>query len=72
MKVVPVNRRGAGSSTFFIGLDLGDLTGPVIAGAIIQLWGYKEMFLASLLPVAVCAIVLYLWVRRGSFSRAAP
>jgi len=72
MKVVPANRRGAGSSTFFIGLDLGDLTGPVIAGALIQFSGYREMYLASLIPVAVCALVLYLWVRRGSFSRAAP
>lgn len=72
MKVVPANRRGAGSSTFFIGLDLGDLTGPTIAGALIQFSGYREMYLASLIPVAVCAFVLYLWVRRGSFSKAAP
>ena len=72
MKVVPANRRGAGSSTFFIGLDLGDLIGPGIAGLIVQYFGYSEMFLASLVPLAICALSLYFWVRRGSFSRAAP
>lgn len=64
MKVVPDNRRGAGSTTVFAGIDIGDLIGPVIAGVIVQFFGYREMFLASLLPLILCAYLLWLWVRK--------
>lgn len=64
MQVVPANRRGAGSTTVFVGIDVGDLVGPTIAGVIVQFFGYTEMFLASLIPVFLCALLLWLWVRR--------
>jgi len=44
MKTVPNERRGAASSTNFLGLDLGSLAGPTIAGSIVQTLGYVSMW----------------------------
>ena len=44
MKSVTNERRGVASSTNFIGLDLGALAGPAIAGAAVQVLGYIPMW----------------------------
>ena len=44
MKVVPNDRRGAAISTNYIGMDLGALAGPVLAGNIAQAVGYAPMW----------------------------
>lgn len=44
MKCVPNDRRGAASSTNYIGMDLGQLLGPVIAGQLAQAFGYAMMW----------------------------
>lgn len=64
MKVVPKERRGAGSTTNFIGTDMGDLVGPTAAGAIAERFGYDRMFLALIIPIIICALSLYLWVKK--------
>jgi MFS family permease len=44
MKTVPQNRRGAASSTAYIGMDIGNIIGPIIAGFIVSGYGYSIMW----------------------------
>lgn len=64
MKCVPSARRGAGSSTNYIGTDLGNLAGPVIAGAVAQNLGYAVMWRAMIAPVGVALLVVLLCRKR--------
>jgi MFS family permease len=66
MQLVPKARRGAASNTNFMGIDIGFLIGPTIAGSIItavqnttgsQLTGITVMYRFMLLPVAVSVII---------------
>jgi MFS family permease len=64
MKCVPGSRRGAGSSTNYIGTDLGNLAGPVIAGSFVELFGYASMWRMMLFPVFIAlAMVIIFRVR---------
>lgn len=65
MKVAPADLRGAASTTSFIGLDLGDLLGPVICGALVDIMGYASMFLAMIIPVVLSAVLLILWLPKN-------
>lgn len=51
MKSVTPDRRGAASCTNYIGTDLGGLVGPVIAGVVIENFGYPNMWRIMLFPV---------------------
>ena len=51
MKSVPAERRGAASSTNYIGLDLGNLAGPVLAGSLVDRFGYPLMWRIMIFPV---------------------
>ena len=65
MKVAPPDLRGAASTTSFIGLDIGDLIGPVICGALVDLMGCANMFLMMLIPVAFSLVLLLLWLPKN-------
>lgn len=65
MKVVSPTRRGAGSTTACIGTDLGELLGPVICGFLVEHLGYANMYLLSLVPLALCALSLWFWVQKN-------
>lgn len=59
MKCVPAHKRGAGSTTNYIGQDLGNLVGPVAAGFVIQIFDYGTMWRVMTVPVfAAMAVVL--------------
>ncbi|MFT9393779.1 MFS transporter, partial [Bifidobacterium sp.] len=63
MKLVPQERRGAGSSTNFIGSDLGNIIGPIIGGYIAQTLGYQAMW--QIMSVAlVVGIVTMLFLQK--------
>jgi MFS family permease len=66
MKCVHESRRGAASSTSYIGQDLGNLAGPIIAGAIAQGAGYEVMWRAMVVPMAVAMLLLLLFRSRIS------
>ena len=57
MKFVSKERRGAASSTSYIGQDLGNLLGPILAGIIVEKFGYPAMWRLMIIPV-ILAIVL--------------
>lgn len=54
---VEPSRRGAATSTFYVGTDMGQATSPVIAGRCIDLFGYHTMFRLYTLPLlTVCGL----------------
>lgn len=53
IKSVPPERRGAGSGAYFIGLDVGNLVGPVIAGSVAGAVGYQLMWIIMIIPIAL-------------------
>lgn len=63
MKCVPEARRGAASSTSYIGQDLGNLAGPIVAGSIADSLGYASMWRMMMIPV-VLAVVLTIVFRK--------
>jgi MFS family permease len=60
MKCVTNDRRGAGSSTYFIGADIGYLIGPTIAGFIAQTFGYRTMWHIMAIPMLFAIALVYL------------
>ena len=59
MKCVPVERRGAASSTNYIGNDLGNLTGPVIAGFLVDHLGYASMWRFMIFPAGIALVLVF-------------
>ena len=66
MKITPPERRGAGGSTCYIGTDTGTLLGPMVAGAIVQSFGYTVMFLYALVPLFLTAVVFTIWLKKNN------
>jgi len=60
MKCVPAQRRGAASSTNYIGLDLGNLAGPVIAGLLVDRFSYPLMWRIMIFPVAFALLLVFI------------
>ena len=71
IKAVPPNQRGAASSTFYIGSDIGQGVSPWLAGGIVDSTGgnYGLAFGALALPLALSCL-LYAVFRRKSPRRA--
>lgn len=55
---VPEERRGAASSTYYLGTDIGQAFAPMAGGVAVQACGYKGMFLLAAVPVALAAAVV--------------
>ncbi|MDR3288561.1 MAG: MFS transporter, partial [Peptococcaceae bacterium] len=71
MKLVSNERRGAGSSTNYIGADIGTLIGPVAAGSVAQLFGYAVMWRAMLIPLFIAMSIVFLARKKiGGVERA--
>lgn len=60
MSVVPRERRGAGSSTLYLGSDLGQLVGPVVGGLLAASLGYAAMFRIAPASIVVALAILLL------------
>lgn len=61
MKAVTKERRGAGSSTNYIGQDLGTLVGPTVAGACAQAFGYTSMWRFMMIPLFVGMAMIFIF-----------
>jgi MFS family permease len=68
MKSVPKEKRGAGSSTNYIGQDLGNLAGPMIAGMIVGHFGYSAMWRVMIIPVIAALVIVIVF--RGKINYA--
>lgn len=67
MKCVPSDRRGAASSTNYIGTDLGNLVGPVLSGSLAEHFGYASMWRLMIVPMAVSLLIILLF--RGRIEK---
>lgn len=59
VKLVPPERKGSGSSTYFLGIFTALAMGGTVGGVIADHFGYQAMFLSLTVPT-ICAIVLAL------------
>lgn len=57
LKNIEKERRGAAISTSYIGIDLGTLLGPIIAGAIAEQLGYGSMWRIMIIPVLLTLLI---------------
>ena len=64
MKSVPEEKRGAGSSTNYIGTDLGSLIGPIIAGYVVEMAGYVSMWRIMTVPIFIAMVIVIFFRRR--------
>lgn len=63
MRMVPKERRGAGSCTNYLGIDMGQLFGPTLGGFVISLVGYSKMW--SVMTVFMyCGILIIVVFRK--------
>ncbi len=60
LKCVGPERRGAASGTYYMGLDIGNVIGPILAGALITGIGYSYTFLVMGFPIILSAAVLFI------------
>ena len=67
MKAVSSDRRGAASSTSYVGMDIGGLIGPMIGGFTAQHSGYNMMYRVQAIPYVICMSVVVMsrkWIRK--------
>ncbi len=69
MKKVPIERRGSGTSTNYIFVDIANLVGPIIAGAMIdgfiahgtpRAQSYSNTYLIMIIPLAISFIYAFI------------
>lgn len=60
LKSVETGRRGAASSTYYIGTDLGQGVSTVAAGRLITRCGYSGMYLCYIVPMLVIGLIYLL------------
>ncbi|MDO5137727.1 MAG: MFS transporter [Oscillospiraceae bacterium] len=65
MKLTPASRRGAASSSCYIGYDGGTTLGGMINGRIAEAVGYSKLFLYSTLPMAASILIMIIWVTKN-------
>lgn len=58
IKLLPEEKSGVATSTYYIGADIGQGFGPMLAGAIASEWNYEVMFTACA-GIFVAALLLY-------------
>lgn len=64
MKSVPKERRGAGSSTSYVGVDIGNLIGPSLAAMIVTKMGYNAMWRVMTVPIFIAMALALVLSRR--------
>jgi MFS family permease len=67
MSVVPRERRGAASSTLYLGSDIGQLVGPIVGGVLASSLGYAVMF--RIAPISIVLALIILLFSRGFLKR---
>ncbi len=70
MKVTPAERRGAASSSSYIGSDVGLVIGNLINGSIAQRYGYQTLFTAFSFPLFIAIALIVIWARKNRSAAA--
>lgn len=61
IRLTPKDKRGAASSTCYIGMDGGSLIGGFIWGAVAEQTGYDTPFILAMIPELLAAVLLVTW-----------
>lgn len=65
MKLTPSIRRGAASSSCYIGYDGGTTVGGLLNGKIAEQVGYSNLFMISILPMVCSIAIMIIWVAKN-------
>ena len=68
LRSVKAEARGAASSTYYLGTDIGQAIAPMLGGLIASAHGYSTMFLVFALP-QVFGALFYLWLKRSRLGK---
>jgi MFS family permease len=60
LKCVGFERRGASSGTYYMGMDIGNTVGPVLAGLLAASFGYGGAFMFMIVPIVLGMGVMFL------------
>ncbi len=66
MKVTPADRRGAASSSSYIGSDVGLVLGNLINGSIAARYGYQTLFTVFSLPLFLDIALIVIWAKKNN------
>ena len=66
---LPPERRGAGTSTLFLAMDLSMGVSPVLWGAVIDLEGFTAAYLGAAVLTVAAAVLLVIVFRRRTGER---
>jgi len=58
MRVVPIEKRGAATSTFQCSFDISSGLGGLIAGWLVTVFGYRPMF-GTLITFVIASLIVY-------------
>jgi len=64
MRIIPLEKRGAATSTFQCSHDISSGIGGLIAGGIVTGWGYRPMFGVLIIAVVISFFVYMLWASK--------
>ena len=64
MRTVPVEKRGAASSTYQCSYDIASGSGGFLAGWIVTVWGYRPMFAALGIFPVIAVLVYAFWASK--------
>lgn len=67
MQCVPPERRGAAGNAYYVGVDVANIVGPVVAGSVAGVTGYQPMWLA--LEAFIAAGIMLTVVFRRKIDR---
>lgn len=66
IKTVGSERRGGASNTNYLGYDMGNMLGPILAGYLVDRFGYDLTWKLATLPVLLAVGILLLWRKQAA------
>lgn len=70
-KSVPIERRGAASGTYFLQMDIGVGSAPIIGAGLQGRYSYSGMFMLYTLPILFSIFLYFAWERKRKKVRTA-
>ncbi len=71
IKRSPSNQRGRASNTSYIGTDIGGFLGSNLAGVVVAMVGYRNLYLLFILPIILCTVAFTISDRKKRNMAAA-
>ncbi|NTV91103.1 MAG: MFS transporter [Clostridiales bacterium] len=72
MRRAPSEERGKASNTNYLGIDIGGFVGGNLAGVVVALAGYRNLYLLFTLPIIICTVVYTIYDLRKDRKPGSP